>query len=94
MRAMVNHLDSTKLVPFKRHHNGYHLPGLAKEQEEQIIDEVDPALRADEQGYVRHYLAYADILLRSPTQTPWEGDEPGDGYIRDLFHRKKNKRAA
>jgi hypothetical protein len=64
MCVMVNHLDSTKLVPFKKRRNGYHLPGLAKEYEEQIIDQVDPELRPDEQGYVRHYLAYADIMLR------------------------------
>jgi hypothetical protein len=62
---MADHLDSTKLMPFKtRRRNGYHLPGLAKEEDEQIINEVDPELRPDEQSYVRHYLAYADIMLK------------------------------
>jgi hypothetical protein len=62
---MPDHLDSTKLIPFKRRRkNGYHLPGLAKEEEEQVIDEVDPELRPEEQGYVRHFLSYADVLLR------------------------------
>ncbi|HET9366182.1 MAG TPA: hypothetical protein VFP71_14345 [Candidatus Angelobacter sp.] len=63
---MPDHLDSTKLMPFKRRRkNGYHLPGLAKEEEEQVIDEVDPELRPEEQGYVRHFLAYADVLLKN-----------------------------
>jgi hypothetical protein len=92
---MADHLDSTKLVPFKKRRNGYHLPGLAKEEEQQIIDEVDPGLRADEQGYVRHYLAYADILLRSPAQAPLEDEGTSDGYIRNIFRRnKRNTRAA
>ncbi|HKV95021.1 MAG TPA: hypothetical protein VJW20_20920 [Candidatus Angelobacter sp.] len=63
---MPDHLDSTKLMPFKRRRkNGYHLPGLAKEEEEQVIDEVDPELRPEEQGYVRHFLSYADVLLKN-----------------------------
>jgi hypothetical protein len=61
----VDHLDSKNLVPFKRRRNGYHLPGLTKEVEEQVIDEVDPELRPDEQGYVRHYLGYADVMLKN-----------------------------
>ena len=62
---MTDHLDSTKLMPFKRRRqNGYHLPGLAKEADEQMIDEVDPELRPDEQSYVRHFLGYADIMLK------------------------------
>jgi len=66
---MPDHLDSTKLIPFKkRRKNGYHLPGLAKEEEEQVIDEVDPELRPEEQGYVRHFLAYADVLLKNAVE--------------------------
>ncbi|HEY7404369.1 MAG TPA: hypothetical protein VIB39_12660 [Candidatus Angelobacter sp.] len=62
---MADHLDSTNLVPFKkRHHDGYHLPGMAKEKDE-LIEEVDPALGPEEQGFVRHYLSYADILLKN-----------------------------
>ena len=63
---MVDHLDSTNLVPFKRRRNEYHLPGLQKQAEEQVIDEVDPELRPEEQGFVRHYLGYADVLLKNP----------------------------
>ena len=67
---MTDYLDSTNLIPFKRRHrNGFHLPDLKGEQEEHIIDEVDPDLRPEEQGFVRHYLAYADILLRRTNET-------------------------
>jgi hypothetical protein len=61
----VDHLDSKSLMPFKRRRNGYHLPGLTKEIEEQVIDAVDPELRPEEQGYVRHYLGYADVMLKN-----------------------------
>lgn len=79
---MPDHLDSTKLMPFKRRRqNGYHLPGLAKEEEEQVIDEVDPELRPEEQGYVRHFLAYADVLLKNAVE---DDDEiAGDDEIAD-----------
>ena len=65
----MDHLDSKNLVPFKKRRNGYHLPGLTKEAEEQVIDEVDPELRPEEQGFVRHFLAYADVLLKN-TEEP------------------------
>jgi hypothetical protein len=62
---MTEHLDSTNLVPFrKRRHNGYHLPGMKKE-DDGLIDAVDPELSKEDQMYVRHYLSYADILLKS-----------------------------
>jgi hypothetical protein len=76
---MPDHLDSKNLVPFKRRRNGYHLPELQKEAEEQVIDEVDPELRPEEQGFVRHYLAYADVLLK----TNGDGEE-------DAFERRSN----
>lgn len=69
---MADHLDSKSLVPFKRRRNGYHLPGMAKEKDEQMVDQVDPDLRPEEQGYVRHYLAYADAMLaayKEPNET-------------------------
>src|SRR5262249_15317623 len=72
---MIDHLDSTKLIPFKKRGNGYHLPGLTREHEEQIIDEVDPELRPEEQGYVRHYLTYADILLKKAESEQQEAEE-------------------
>jgi len=63
--GIVDHLDSKNLVPCKRRRNGYHLPALKKEEEAQVIDEVDPELRPEEQGYVRHYLNYADVMLKN-----------------------------
>ena len=74
---MNDHLDSTNLVPFKKRGNGYHLRGLAKEHDEQVIEEVDPELRPEEQGYVRHYLSYADILLKHAESEPQETEEHG-----------------
>jgi hypothetical protein len=61
----VDHLDSKNLMPFKKRRNAYLLPGLTKGIEEQVIDEVDPELRPEEQGYVRHYLGYADVMLKN-----------------------------
>ena len=88
---MVDHLDSTKLMPFKKRRNGYHLPGLAREEETQIIDEVDPELRPEEQGFVRHYLAYADILLKGAAFEPADSEEGADeGHIKEMFRRGKN----
>jgi hypothetical protein len=72
MGEMVDHLDSKNLVPFKKRRNGYHLPGLQKEAEDQVIDEVDPELRPEEQGFVRHFLGYADVLLSHASANPEE----------------------
>jgi len=72
MGEMADHLDSKNLVPFKRRRNEYHLPGLQKEAEEQVIDEVDPELRPEEQGFVRHFLGYADIFLKHANATAEE----------------------
>ena len=65
MGGLVDHLDSKNLVPFRKRRNGYHLPGLMKEASEQIIDEVDPELRPEEQSFVRHFLGYADVMLKN-----------------------------
>jgi hypothetical protein len=77
MGGIVEHLDSKNLVPFKRRRNGYHLPGLTKEKEEQVIDEVDPELRPEEQGYVRHYLGYADVMLKNAAAEAEAAPEEG-----------------
>jgi len=77
----VDHLDSKNLVPFKKRRNGYHLPGLTKEAEEQVIDEVDPELRPEEQGFVRHFLAYADVLLKRTEEA--EAAEKGPSVKRN-----------
>lgn len=58
-------LHSNNLVPFKKHRDGYHLPGGAGDEEEHLIEQVDHDLSAEEQSFVRHYLAYADTFLRN-----------------------------
>jgi hypothetical protein len=60
---MARHLRSKELVPFRKRRNSYKLPKMGKEEEERIIDAVDPNLKPDEQGFVRHYLGYADVFL-------------------------------
>ena len=74
----VDHLDSKNLVPFKRRRNGYRMPGLSKEAEEQVIDEVDPELRPEEQGFVRHFLSYADVLLKNAAKEASEQENPSE----------------
>lgn len=50
------------------------MPGMAPEETEAITDAVDPELRADEQSFVRHYLGYADTLLRNCDETLDDAD--------------------
>ena len=86
---MADHLESKNFEPFKkRGDNGYHLPKLGKEQDMQIINDVDPELRPEEQGYVRHFLAYADIMLKH-TEAPPEQPEaaPEAGNITEMPRR-------
>ena len=64
MRTIPDQLRSRNLVPFKKRHGRYKIPGLASEHEV-LMDSVDEDLSPEEQGYVRHYLAYADAFLRS-----------------------------
>lgn len=95
----MRHLDSTKLVPFKKRDDTYHLPGLAKEAEEQIIDQVDPELRPEEQGFVRHLLAYADVLLKKAESEGQELKEQksasaGNGNLREMPRRRRDLKDA
>lgn len=62
---MRKHLDSDNLIPFRRHDRAYHLPELAEETADETMDQVDPGLDPEDQGFIRHYLGYADILLRA-----------------------------
>ena len=64
MRTIPDQLKSGNLVPFKKRHGKYRIPGLAPEHEV-LIDRVEPDLSPEEQGYIRHYLGYADAFLRS-----------------------------
>ena len=64
MRIIPDQLRSKNLVPFKKRHGRYKIPGMTTENQV-LMDRVDPDLSAEEQSYVRHYLGYADALIRS-----------------------------
>jgi hypothetical protein len=64
MRAIPDQLKSRNLVPFKKGPGRYKIPGVASEHEV-LMDRVDADLSPEEQGFIRHYLGYADSLLRS-----------------------------
>ena len=75
---MKEPLHSNNLVPFKKRHDHYHLPGGAGDDEELLIDQVDPDLNPEEQGFVRHYLGYADLFLQNVPEeiSSRNGDAP------------------
>ncbi|MGC2698133.1 MAG: hypothetical protein WA738_20280 [Candidatus Angelobacter sp.] len=92
MKKIPNHLESKNLVPFKRRRTGYHLFGLAREEGEGITDAVDPELRADEQSFVRHYLGYADTMLRHAEENPHEegiAEEPASSVPANVTEMPK-----
>ena len=90
---MTEPLHSNNLVPFKKRRNGYQLPGGAGEVEEHFTDLVDPDLSPEEQGFVRHYLAYADVFLQNANEKTWSqnGDAPASS---PAGHKKKKDKAA
>lgn len=51
-------------MPFKKRNGRYNIPGLTSEHEV-LMDRVDTDLSPEEQGFIRHYLGYADAFLRS-----------------------------
>lgn len=64
---MTDHLDSKNLVPFsKRRRSTFQLPGIQKDRDEEMLEQVDPDLRPEDEGLIRRYLHYADTLLGSP----------------------------
>jgi hypothetical protein len=65
---ILRELHSRNLVPFKKRRGAYHIPGLTRETDELPIDKVEQDLSAEEQCFVRHYLAYADHFLKSVPQ--------------------------
>jgi hypothetical protein len=67
MRMIPDQLKSRNLVPFKKRHGKYKIPGTTPEHQISL-DRVDSDLSPEEQGYIRHYLGYADALLRSAEQ--------------------------
>ena len=64
MRTIPDQLKSRNLVPFKKRHGRYSIPGMATENQVSM-DRVDSDLSSEEQSYIRHYLGYADALIRS-----------------------------
>ncbi|MCU1255609.1 MAG: hypothetical protein JWM83_1908 [Candidatus Angelobacter sp.] len=64
MRIIPDQLKSRNLVPFKKRHGRYNIPGMARENQV-LMDGVDSDLSSEEQSYIRHYLGYADALIRA-----------------------------
>ncbi|HKW77304.1 MAG TPA: hypothetical protein VJN64_17360 [Terriglobales bacterium] len=94
----MKHLDSKNLLPFRKRNNGFRLPGTSSEEEEQMVQEVDPKLRPDEHNYVRHYLSRADTLLqRSEEQsnvTEFPGKTAADVFNKQMSEKKSEKKKA
>src|SRR5215467_11878333 len=94
MRTIPDQLKSRNLVPFKKGPGRYKIPGVASEQEV-LMDGVDTDLSPEEQGFIRHYLGYADTLLQSaeygPLQ-PLEGPatQNGTGEVTEQPAHTKN----
>ena len=65
---MGNHLDTKNLVPFSVRHNGFRLPGMRKDHDQEMLEQVDPDLQPEDEGMIRRYLHYADTLLGSPDE--------------------------
>jgi hypothetical protein len=75
-----NQLKSKNLVPFKRRHDKYKIPGMTTENRV-LVDRVDVDLSPEEQGYIRHYLGYADALIRSAEENA--SSEPDEARLMD-----------
>jgi hypothetical protein len=86
MREIPDQLKSRNLVPFKKRHGKYKIPGLAGEHEV-LMDRVDPDLSPEEQVFIRHYLGYADAFLRSVEHIAPEPPE-------ETFSRNEKESAA
>jgi hypothetical protein len=68
MQIIPDQLKSRNLVPFKKRHGRYNIPGMARENQV-LMDGVDSDLSSEEQSYIRHYLGYADALIRAAEET-------------------------
>ena len=62
---LADQLNSKNLVPFKKRRGAYDIPGMTRENEEHTLDDVDHDLSREEQRFIRHYLGYADAMLKS-----------------------------
>ena len=77
MRVIPDQLRSKNLVPFKKRHGRYKIPGMTSENEV-LMDRVDADLSAEEQSYVRHYLGYADALIRKAEENASSEQDDAD----------------
>jgi hypothetical protein len=75
MRIIPNQLRSKNLIPFKKRRGRYKIPGLTSDRHVSM-DRVDSDLSAEEQTYVRHYLGYADALIKGAEENA--EPEPGE----------------
>jgi hypothetical protein len=85
MRLIPDQLSSKNLVPFKKRHGKYNIPGMTWENPVSM-ESVDTDLSAEERGYIRHFLGYADTLLRSAPASedlgePQEAESPPDNIV-------------
>ena len=102
MVTMTDQLHSKNLVPFKKRRGAYDIPGMTRENEEHTLDDVDQDLSREEQRFIRHYLGYADALLKSAPDSvsrPQEknsfhhvkvADAPNAGGISDFAQKDKD----
>ena len=63
---MSDHIESKNLVPFSKRRNTFQLPGVRKDRDEEMLEQVDPDLTPEDEGVILRYLQYADTLLGSP----------------------------
>lgn len=77
MRIIPDQLRSKNLVPFKKRPGRYNIPGMTTE-DQVLMDRVDPDLSAEERSYVRHYLGYADALIRSAEENASSAPKEAD----------------
>ncbi len=84
MRQIPDQLKSRNLVPFKKRNGKYNIPGMANEHEA-LMDRIDTDLSPEEQGFIRHYLGYADAFLRSVEHIVPEPPE-------EAFSQKENEK--
>lgn len=95
MRTIPDQLKSRNLVPFKKRPGRYNIPGMASEHEV-LMDRVDADLSPEEQGFIRHYLGYADTLLQSTEYiVPQPVEDPAaqngtEEVAKQPAHRKAN----
>jgi hypothetical protein len=73
-------------VPFKKRREAYHLPGAGHDGEASALERLDPGLSAEEQSYVRRYLAYANSFLKP------RASRNGDAWLH--VEREDKKEAA